>query len=268
MNAAVHKAYCIAVVVLDVQCGRHITSALSRIGPSHLDRDNAFPLHIPDHLPEKGKIFGGSEVLILLLVLKIGNGKACAVLQLRNFKVRLFTQTRKERVQCLELFFMLLELLLLRPREEVDPGELDVRELLPVPDQSADRVLIHAELASVCETGIYAERLVMRVSPIGKHLQLKRGFRCIASGILSVLQDLHEILTDLENAGNIELLRGDREISADPELAHGAHLDAFHLLGHLQRQERIRLHGIGQFDLPFKCVAKALHALADAVEIK
>ena len=108
----------------------------------------------------------------------------------------------------------------------------------------------------------------MRVSPIGKHLQLKRGFRCIASGILSVLQDLHEILTDLENAGNIELLRGDREISADPELAHGAHLDAFHLLGHLQRQERIRLHGIGQFDLPFKCVAKALHALADAVEIK
>ena len=75
--------------------------------------------------------------------------------------------------------------------------ELYMGIILSILYKAKDRILVHAELAVVGESGIYPEGLFMRVRPLRQHLKLERGFRCISRNVLTVFEDLHQVFADL-----------------------------------------------------------------------
>ena len=107
-----------------------------------------------------------AQILLFLLVLKIGDCKSCAVFELGNRKARLLFKALEKSIEHFQLFLMLFELLLLRTRKEMDTGELNMRIFLALCDEADDRILVHSELTSVSEPGIDSERQAVFICPI------------------------------------------------------------------------------------------------------
>ena len=156
---------------------------------------------------------------------------------------------------------MLRQAVFLGAGEEMNSPEFHPLVLRPSLDQIEYGLLIHSELAAVCEPRENAQHQI----PFGPHsvqqLQLIRGLRGVQRPVAAVIQNFFQIFFSFQHPGNQELFRWNFQASAHPKFPVGAHLNSLGFRKGCRSEKRIGFHAVGQTDFIPQVFSKILKPL-------